>query len=155
MRPPTAPKGTKGEWLTAPLLPPESAGIRGPIGLGFRVPMLVVSPFSRGGLVCRDTFDHTSTLRFLETRFGAPVPNLSNWRRGVAGDLTSAFNFAARPNAASPSLAQPGEPLTCPAGFPPVRPTPGPFPKQAKGKRRAPSGIVPARPRPPSGFGKG
>ncbi len=49
----------------------------GPIGLGFRVPMLVVSPFSRGGFVCSDTFDHTSLLRFLETRFGAEVPNLT------------------------------------------------------------------------------
>jgi hypothetical protein len=90
--PPTAPKGTKGEDLTAATLPPESAGIRGPIGLGFRVPMLVVSPFSRGGLVCSDTFDHTSTLRLLETRFGVEVPNLSAWRRRVTGDLTSAFN---------------------------------------------------------------
>jgi phospholipase C len=72
--PPTPPKGTKGEFLTVSSLPPEANGIRGPIGLGFRVPMLVVSPFSRGGLVCSDVFDHTSTLRFLETRFGVKVP---------------------------------------------------------------------------------
>ena len=103
--PPTPPKGTAGEYLTVAKLPSDTnsllgdaEGIRGPIGLGFRVPMLVVSPFSRGGLVCSDTFDHTSTLRFLETRFGAQVPNLSKWRRGVTGDLTSAFNFAASPN---------------------------------------------------------
>ena len=66
----------------------------GPIGLGFRVPMIVMSPFSRGGFLCSDTFDHTSMLRFLETRFGVEVPNLSAWRREVTGDLTSAFNFA-------------------------------------------------------------
>ena len=72
--PPTPPKGTKGEYLTVANLPAAAHGIRGPIGLGFRVPMLVVSPFSRGGLVSSDTFDHTSTLRFLETRFGVEVP---------------------------------------------------------------------------------
>ncbi len=68
-------------------LPSEAGGVRGPIGLGFRVPMLIASPFARGGLVCSDTFDHTSTLRFLEARFGAEVPNLSAWRRSVTGDL--------------------------------------------------------------------
>ena len=75
--PPTPPKGTKGEFLTVSKLPSAAAGIRGPIGLGFRVPMLVVSPFSRGGLVCSDVFDHTSTLRFIETRFRVKVPNLT------------------------------------------------------------------------------
>jgi phospholipase C len=57
------------------------------------VPCMVISPFSRGGFVCGDTFDHTSTLRLLETRFGVEVPNLSAWRRSVTGDLTSAFGF--------------------------------------------------------------
>jgi phospholipase C len=80
--------------------------VAGPIGLGFRVPMLVVSPFSRGGFVASQTFDHTSTLRFLETRFGVQVPNLSSWRRSVTGDLTSAFNFA-KVNTSVPALPQP------------------------------------------------
>src|SRR5581483_10127327 len=44
--------------------------------------------------------------RFLETRFGAEVPNLSAWRRATTGDLTSAFNFAAV-NTSVPSLPQP------------------------------------------------
>ena len=101
---PPAPKpGTPGEYLTG-ALPAEAQGIRGPIGLGIRVPMIVVSPFSRGGLVCPDTFDHTSTLRFIETRFRARVPNLSRWRRGVTGDLTSAFDFAAKPRYGQPAL---------------------------------------------------
>jgi phospholipase C len=56
--------------------------------------------------VCSDVFDHTSLLRFLETRFGAEVPNLSAWRRSVTGDLTSAFNFA-KVDASVPSLPQP------------------------------------------------
>ena len=93
--PPIAPPGTKGEYVTVASLPDSAEGIRGPIGLGFRVPLLVVSPFSRGGFVASQTFDHTSLLRFLETRFGAEVPNLSAWRRSVTGDLTSAFNFTA------------------------------------------------------------
>jgi phospholipase C len=80
--------------------------VAGPIGLGFRVPMLIVSPFSRGGFVCSDTFDHTSVLRLLETRFGAEVPNLSAWRRAAVGDLTSAFNFV-RVDKSVPSLPQP------------------------------------------------
>jgi phospholipase C len=105
--PPTAaPSGTTGEYLTVSPLPSDAAGVAGPIGLGFRVPMLVVSPFARGGFVCHDVFDHTSTLRFLETRFGAEVPNLSAWRRSVTGDLTTAFNFA-KVNPSVPSLPQP------------------------------------------------
>jgi phospholipase C len=103
----TAPPGTPGEYVTAPAVPdPNTVGnpsILGPIGLGFRVPMLIISPFSRGGFVSSDPFDHTSVLRFLETRFGAEVPNLSAWRRGAVGDLSSAFNFKA-PNQAIPAL---------------------------------------------------
>jgi phospholipase C len=104
--PPTPSQGTAGEYLTVSPLPSDASGVAGPIGLGFRVPMLVVSPFSRGGFVCKETFDHTSTLRFLEKRFGAEVPNLTSWRRSVTGDLTGAFNFASV-NASVPSLPQP------------------------------------------------
>ena len=109
--PVTAPPGTPGEYLTAPAMPDPTVagGITGPIGLGFRVPMLIVSPFSRGGFVSSDLFDHTSILRFLETRFGAEVPNLSAWRRSTVGDLTSAFNFKA-PDQSIPTL-----PSTLPA----------------------------------------
>jgi phospholipase C len=143
--PPTAPKGTKGEYLTVASLPAAANGIRGPIGLGFRVPMLIVSPFTRGGLVCSDTFDHTSTLRFIETRFGVEVPNLSPWRRRVTGDLTSAFNFAAKPSTGRPRLDSPGSAhgVSCNAATDhPVTVVSAGFPKQEKGKRRRPSGIV-------------
>ena len=68
---------------------------RHPIGLGIRVPAIVVSPWSRGGFVCSEVFDHTSTLRFIEKRFGVKEPNISDWRRSVCGDLTSAFDFKA------------------------------------------------------------
>jgi phospholipase C len=94
--PPVAPVGTAGEYLTG-TLPPEANGVAGPIGLGVRVPMLVVSPFSVGGWVCSDTFDHTSQMRFLETRFGVTAPNISAWRRGVTGDLTATLPVLGRP----------------------------------------------------------
>jgi phospholipase C len=103
--PPTAPPGTPGEYVTVPLGGvADSMGIAGPIGLGFRVPGLVISPYTRGGLVASDVFDHTSQLRLIETRFGVEVPNLSAWRRATVGDMTSAFNFAAAANATKPAL---------------------------------------------------
>ncbi|HEY1484412.1 MAG TPA: alkaline phosphatase family protein [Candidatus Acidoferrum sp.] len=111
--PTTAPAGTPGEYVTAPAVPDPtvvgSPAITGPIGLGFRVPMLILSPFSRGGFVSSDLFDHTSILRFLETRFGAEVPNLSAWRRATVGDLTTALNFK------SPNQSIPNLPSTIPA----------------------------------------
>ncbi|HEY4290555.1 MAG TPA: phospholipase C, phosphocholine-specific [Puia sp.] len=67
------------------------------IGLGFRVPLIVASPWSRGGWVNSQVFDHTSTLQFLEKflshKTGKTVaePNISDWRRLVCGDLTSVF----------------------------------------------------------------
>jgi phospholipase C len=104
--PPTAPRGTPGEYITVPLKRVSGAGdIAGPIGLGFRVPMLVISPFSRGGFVASQTFDHTSTLKLLAARFaaeGVHVPNISAWRDHTVGDMTSAFNFA-RVNPSVPS----------------------------------------------------
>jgi phospholipase C len=140
--PPTPRKGTNGEFLTVSSLPAAANGIRGPIGLGFRVPMLVVSPFSRGGLVCSDLLDHTSTLRFLETRFGVEVPNLSGWRRRTTGDLTAAFNFAGTPRYGRPSLPQPDGSSTGSCSSPkPVTLRSQPFPHQESGRRRRPSGI--------------
>ncbi|GAA5482047.1 phosphocholine-specific phospholipase C [Haloferula sargassicola] len=68
-----------------------------PIGLGYRVPMVIASPWTRGGKVCSQVFDHTSVLRFLEVflshKTGAPVreEHISDWRRTICGDLTSAF----------------------------------------------------------------
>ncbi|MGZ4198160.1 MAG: alkaline phosphatase family protein, partial [Solirubrobacteraceae bacterium] len=140
--PPTAPPGTTGEYLAVATPPSDFDGFRGPIGLGFRVPMLVVSPFSRGGLVCSDTFDHTSTLRFLETRFGVRVPNLSAWRRRVTGDLTGAFNFAASPRTRVPALPTPDATAAVCHQNTPVTVPSQPFPRQERGKRRRPSGIV-------------
>ncbi|WP_168076035.1 phospholipase C, phosphocholine-specific [Caulobacter sp. SSI4214] len=77
-----------------------------PIGMGIRVPAIIVSPWTRGGYVCSQLFDHTSTLIFLEKRFGVREPNISPWRRAVAGDLTACFDFKT-PNAETHSLGLP------------------------------------------------
>jgi phospholipase C len=67
------------------------------IGLGYRVPLVIASPWSRGGLVNSQVFDHTSILQFLEKflshKTGKKIEetNISNWRRTVCGDLTSIF----------------------------------------------------------------
>jgi phospholipase C len=77
-----------------PLIPGADPGGLQPVGLGPRVPMLIVSPWTKGGWVCSQTFDHTSVLQFLEARFGVSEPNISDWRRAICGDLTSAFDFS-------------------------------------------------------------
>lgn len=63
----------------------------GPIGLGFRVPMVVASPWSRGGYVCSQVFDHTSVVQLLERVCKVKEPNISPWRRAVCGDMSAAF----------------------------------------------------------------
>ncbi|MHB8681775.1 MAG: phospholipase C [Acidimicrobiales bacterium] len=98
----------QGEWVRGLT---GQGYVDGPVGLGFRVPCIVISPFSRGGYVCspyaaptngitsldpNGTFDHTSINRFIATVFGAQgydiaLPNLSAWRQSVTGDLTAAF----------------------------------------------------------------
>jgi phospholipase C len=69
-----------------------SGAIR-PFGLGPRVPLTVISPWTRGGWVNSQVFDHTSLGQFLEKRFDITVPSISPWHRAVCGDLTSAFDF--------------------------------------------------------------
>jgi phospholipase C len=75
----------------------------GPIGLAQRVPFIAISPWSKGGYVNSQVFDHTSVIQFIEKRFGVFERNITPWRRAVAGDLTSVFNFVS-PNDAPVSL---------------------------------------------------
>jgi len=82
VQPPFAPKGTPQEWI---------AGL--PIGGGFRVPCIIVSPWTTGGYVCSERFDHTSVLQFVEQLTGVRETNITDWRRKTFGDLTSAFRF--------------------------------------------------------------
>ncbi|ERG69147.1 phosphocholine-specific phospholipase C [Segniliparus rugosus] len=65
-----------------------------PIGYGVRVPLIVVSPWTRGGWVNSQVSDHTSIIRFLEQFTGVRAANISEWRREISGDLMSCFDFA-------------------------------------------------------------
>ncbi|WP_275295259.1 phospholipase C, phosphocholine-specific [Amycolatopsis sp. La24] len=112
-----------------------------PYGLGPRVPLLAVSPWSTGGWVCSQTFDHTSLIQFVEKRFGVHNPNISPWRRAVCGDLTSAFDFTGA-NSGVPSLPgtgdyQPPADHSTPPTYHPVPPSNGSLPKQEPGTRKA------------------
>ena len=78
--PPAPPPGTADEFIQ---------GL--PIGGGFRVPCILISPWTTGGWVCSEPFDHTSVLQLLEQFTGVREPNISAWRRQTFGDLTSAF----------------------------------------------------------------
>jgi phospholipase C len=80
--PPVPPSGTPQEFVE---------GL--PIGSGFRVPCIIVSPWTTGGWVCSQPFDHSSVLQFLEVFTGVREPNISEWRRRTFGDLTSAFRL--------------------------------------------------------------
>jgi phospholipase C len=136
MVPPTPPMSPQHGASTVPItneiFPGNAEGLSaGPYGLGLRVPLLIVSPWSRGGWVSSQVFDHTSLIRFIEQRFADEHPglretNIQPWRRAIAGDLTSAFNFRT-PNAELPALPdvsrympvdktkQPDMPLSVPA----------------------------------------
>lgn len=112
----------------------------GSFGMGPRVPMFVVSPWSTGGWVCSQTLDHTSIIRLMEERFGVREPQITPWRRAVAGDLTGAFDFSKRarglPKLPDTTAYKPFDRQRHP-DYKPVPPTQGSMPHQEKGVRRA------------------
>jgi phospholipase C len=117
--------------------PGGSDGVVGPYGLGVRVPLLVVSPWSKGGWVCSEVFDATSLIRFIEARFGVDEPNITPWRRAVCGDLTSAFDFE-RASDRVPTLPPVDTPDPSMPTPPPLHPNPpavGSVPTQERGVR--------------------
>ena len=100
--PPTPPRssldGKSTVETTNEIFPGDNDHPSGPYGLGMRVPMIVISPWSKGGWVNSEVFDHTSLIRFIEARFAKvgllSETNITPWRRAVVGDLTGAFDFA-------------------------------------------------------------
>ena len=107
------------------------SGTTRPWGLGPRVPMYVVSPWSKGGWVDSQLFDHTSVGMFLEKRFDITVASISPWHRAVSGDLTSAFDFVNPNDPAFPALpdqshyaASDAAQKLLPAANPPATPQP-------------------------------
>ncbi|MFT8990260.1 MAG: phospholipase C, phosphocholine-specific [Gluconobacter albidus] len=112
-----------------------------PVGLGPRVPAIIVSPWTKGGWVNSQVFDHTSVLRFLEARFGVKCPNITPWRRSVCGDLTSVFDFAQTDRTWTASLPNTDDYLpetrrSCVLPHP-VVPTVQKLPRQETGQRPA------------------
>ncbi|HUB43090.1 MAG TPA: alkaline phosphatase family protein [Streptosporangiaceae bacterium] len=91
--PPTPPPGTPNEFIAI------GGDPSWPIGGGFRVPCIIVSPWTQGGWIASQNFDHTSVLQFLEVLTGVTIPNITPWRRSTFGDLTSAFGFPQFPSA--------------------------------------------------------
>ncbi|MFI6494473.1 phosphocholine-specific phospholipase C [Streptomyces sp. NPDC050564] len=118
----------------------DASRTAGPYGLGQRVPMLVVSPWSKGGFVCSETLDHTSIIRFMERRFGVHEPNISPWRRAISGDLTAAFDFArkdAKPVALPDTDGYRPPDHDRHPDFVPTPPAKAVLPKQERGSRPA------------------
>jgi len=98
--------------------------------MGMRVPMFVVSPWSKGGWVSSQVFDHSSVGQFLEKQFGVTVSAISPWNRAVAGDLTSAFDFVSPNDPTVPELPETRRALNfeatqiaMPPAAPPVTPS--------------------------------
>lgn len=128
--PPVPPPGTPHEFVN---------GL--PIGGGFRVPCILVSPWTTGGWVSSENFDHTSVLQLLEKFTGVRESNISDWRRKTFGDLTSALRFKdatskppALPDTSGPLRLAKYEASTLPRPvFPAADQQP---PEQEKGKRQ-------------------
>ncbi|MFD8593435.1 phosphocholine-specific phospholipase C [Kitasatospora sp. NPDC059646] len=111
-----------------------------PMGLGVRVPMVVVSPWTRGGVVDSTVYDHTSVIRLLEKRFGVAEPNISPWRRAITGDLTNLFDFSGQDPVwpALPDTSGNRQKVTDTGKLPaPTVPRPQAFPQQPRGTRTA------------------
>jgi phospholipase C len=129
--PPVPPASASDDWYDGK-----------PLGLGPRVPMTVVSPWTVGGHVSSEVADHTSVLRFLERWTGVAEPNISAWRRSVCGDLTSAFDFSG--DSRVPALDRPG-PVPAPVSrWRPTPPATQSLPAQEPGRR--PARALPYRP---------
>ncbi|MFJ9620347.1 phosphocholine-specific phospholipase C [Streptomyces sp. NPDC101181] len=130
------------DHVPPPVAPPEVTEEHWegrPTGLGIRVPLLVVSPWTVGGYVCSEVFDHTSVIRFLERWTGVREPNIGDWRRRVTGDLTSAFDF-------SRARRQPA--VRTPGAIPPFQGRWQPRPPAVQRLPEQEPGARPARPLP-------
>jgi phospholipase C len=102
-----------------------------PWALGPRVPMFIISPWSKGGWVHSEVADHTSVGQFIEKRFDIEIPAISPWHRAVCSDLTSAFEFESPNDYKFPKLPKTSDYLLkerasrkLPKAVPPKTPSP-------------------------------
>jgi len=86
---------------------------------GIRVPAVVVSPYSRAHFVSHAVYDHTSILRFIETRFALPALTR---RDALADPMLGMFDFSRATFATPPQLPAPSLGFSpapgCPTGSP-------------------------------------
>ena len=84
---------------------------------GFRVPCCVVSAWSKRDYVSHQTFDHTSVLKLVETKWNLPA---LTYRDANAHNMVDFFDFkAARPPfAEAPVITAPKNPFSSPAALP-------------------------------------
>jgi len=108
--PPLPPTGTADEFVSL-TSPGGTVGGGLPVGAGYRVPCIVVSPWTVGGNVCSTPLDHTSVIRFLEQLTGVQEPNISAWRRRTFGDFTDIFGRSSA-RSGFPALPDTSGPLT-------------------------------------------
>ncbi|OAA57415.1 non-hemolytic phospholipase c [Niveomyces insectorum RCEF 264] len=123
-----SPKGTPGEWFEDPY---------GQLGYtfsgpGIRIPLIMISPYTRGGHVFTERGDHSSILLFLEQYLAArgysnitAKAQMSDWRREHQSNLVNAFDFEnlvnrlliliwfarRQPDFSIPDLPQPATPI--------------------------------------------
>ena len=92
-------------------IPPASAAAGDVDGrLGFRVPCVVISPYSRRHYVAHGQFDHTSILKLIEWRFGLSPLTV---RDSTANNLAEVLNFET-PNGTAPTFSVPSGPFGSP-----------------------------------------
>lgn len=72
--------------------------------LGVRVPLIVVSPYTKKGYVSHAVYDHTSVLRFVQAKFKLPALTSRDANASIPIDF---FDFASPPNLAPPSFPEP------------------------------------------------
>jgi phospholipase C len=115
-----------------------------PVGPGTRVPMMICSPWTRGGYVDSNVYDHTSMLRFLEAWTGVAPANVTSWRASVTGDLTAAFDFK------NPDFSVPGNIPTLDQTWALTQLTGGSTTPPAEGAQKMPDQEPGTRPHRPS-----
>ncbi|CEI90528.1 hypothetical protein RMCBS344292_04850 [Rhizopus microsporus] len=90
------PQEPQSDWVKD-----KFTGGQSPIGYGPRVPMVVISPYTRGGNVFSEVADHRSTLMFMEEWVGkddkgnylAPAVHVSQFARKTSSNLVNVFDF--------------------------------------------------------------
>src|SRR6266566_6738990 len=148
MVPPTPPfegRGRSTVDASNEIFPGSPGNPRFPYGLGFRVPMIVISPWSKGGWVCSEVFDHTSLIQFIERRFASgrndlTENNITAWRRAICSDLTAAFDFKepnVRPARLPDTAAYEPPDRDKHPGYVPTPPAAQALPSQEPGRRHA------------------